>query len=66
MAGPFEQTTDIVLDGSLGATALSSPIWLQWLETYLGAFMLVGGATLIVVRFLIIIRHELKRRRKKK
>lgn len=49
-----------VLDIGLGATALSSPYWLQLLNTGLGLAMLIGGIMLLSLR-LIISWREYKR-----
>ena len=60
-----QHVANVAFDTSLGGAVITSPVWLQWMNSGLQSFMLVGGAILIVVRFAIIIRHELKRRRKK-
>jgi hypothetical protein len=45
------------LDGILGVGAVSSPIWLQYLQTGFGLFMLVGGAVLLALRLAIAWRE---------
>ena len=45
------------IDGTLGVGAVTSPFWLNWLETGLGLFMLVGGAVLLILRLLIAWRE---------
>jgi len=49
-----------VLDFSLGATALSSPYWLQLLNTGLGLAMLLGGLLLLSLRLIISWREYKK------
>ena len=51
----------IILDGSVGGAAVTFPLWLQWTEPYIGAFMLLGGAVLLVVRLAISWRDWKKR-----
>lgn len=46
-----------VLDGSLGLGAITSPIWLQYLQTGIGLFMLFGGAVLLALRLMIAWRE---------
>ena len=50
-------------DGTLGLGALSSPVWLQYLESSLGLFMLAGGALLLALRIYLTIR-EIREKRK--
>lgn len=64
MANSFEQITQTTIDAGLATAVISSPIWLQWVEAVLRDFMLVGGAALIIIRLAIIVRHELKQRKK--
>lgn len=45
-----------VPDISLGSAAVTSPIWLQYLESGSKTVALVGGAVLIVIRVAIAIR----------
>lgn len=51
------QKTSAAGDAALAATALSSPWWLDQLHTWIGAFMLVGGAILLCLRILIAYRE---------
>ena len=37
-------------DGVLASSALSSPLWLQWVEQEVGLFLLIGGAILLAIR----------------
>jgi hypothetical protein len=46
-----------VMDGILGVGAVSSPIWLQYLQTTVGMFMLIGGALLLALRLAIAWRE---------
>ena len=39
-----------LIDAGLGGGALSSPVWLQWVEGYAGAFLAVGGSVILVGR----------------
>jgi hypothetical protein len=41
------------IDGALSGVALSSPLWLQYLENLLGITMLVGGVLLLAIRIAI-------------
>lgn len=50
----------MILDIGLGASALSSPYWLQLLNTGLGLAMLIGGLALLSLR-LVISWREYKR-----
>lgn len=45
------------LDGLLGVGAVSSPIWLQYIQTTIGMFMLIGGALLLALRLAIAWRE---------
>lgn len=58
----MEQYAKQVADYGLGAGAVTSPIWLQYLQTTIGLFMLIGGAVLLVIR-LAISWHELREKR---
>lgn len=57
MAAHHFDSAKASIDGTLGTVAVSSPIWLQWLENGLGLFMLVGGAALLVLRLAIAWRE---------
>ena len=52
------------LDATVASIAVSSPLWYQYIETALGIFMLVGGATLLTLRLAIAWR-EWKQGKKK-
>jgi len=52
-----EQIAKTGLDVALAASALSSPVWLSMLQTYVGLFMLLGGALLLVLRLAIAWRE---------
>ena len=43
-------------DYGIAAGALTSPIWLKFLEEYVAGYMLLGGAFLLTIRILIAIR----------
>jgi hypothetical protein len=45
------------LDGALGVSAVSSIIWLQYIQTAIGMFMLIGGAVLLALRLAIAWRE---------
>lgn len=38
------------LDGAIAAVAITTPAWLQYTQTYVGAFVLMGGAILLIIR----------------
>ena len=42
-----------IFDFGLGGTALSSPMWIQGLESGLGVAMLVGGIVLLTLRIVL-------------
>lgn len=44
------------IDGTLGTLGVSSPIWLQYIETGSKTIVLIGGAMLVVIRVAIAIR----------
>lgn len=46
-----------IIDGTLGIGAVTSPIWLQYLQTGIGMFMLLGGAVLLALRLAIAWRE---------
>ena len=54
-------TAKVVIDSSVGGAAVSAPLWLQWIETYDGAVMFVGGVVLISIR-LVIAWRDLQRK----
>jgi len=41
------------LDYALGAGAVTAPVWLQYVQTYAGFLMLVGGLVLLALRIAI-------------
>lgn len=41
------------LDYALGAGAISAPVWLQYIQTYAGFLMLIGGLVLLALRIAI-------------
>lgn len=45
------------IDGTLGVGAVTSPFWINALETGLGLFMLVGGVLLLILRIMIAWRE---------
>jgi hypothetical protein len=45
------------LDGVLGIGAVTSPFWLQAVQTGIGLFMLIGGAILLALRLAIAWRE---------
>jgi hypothetical protein len=62
-----EQTIQHVktsLDSALAAGAISTPLWMQYMQTYGGFFMLVGGLALLGIR-LLIAWNEWQAQRKK-
>jgi hypothetical protein len=62
-----EQTVQHVktsIDTALAAGAISTPWWVQSLQTYVGSFMLIGGAVLLVLR-LVITWNEWQAQRKR-
>ena len=48
-----QQVIKTVLDGSIGASAVLSSVWLLWLETTLGLFLLFGVVILLVLRLVL-------------
>lgn len=52
---------DGMTDFGVGGVALSVPLWLQHLELWAQAFVLVGGAVLLALRLVLAVR-ELRRR----
>ena len=63
MTGLPEQQVRQVIDSGVIAGTVSAPVWLQWLTIYGGAFMVVAGIALAVIRLAIAWR-EWKRKRK--
>jgi len=49
-----------VFDIGLGGTALSSPLWIQGVESGLGVAMLIGGVVLLTLRIIISWREYQK------
>lgn len=45
------------IDAALGTGAVTSPIWLQYIQDGLGLFMLIGGAVLLLLRLMIAWRE---------
>lgn len=52
MSHPLQRAADI----ALGAGGVTSPVWLQYLETGSKTVAVVGGAALVIVRLGIAIR----------
>tara|TARA_Y100000114_G_C11612736_1_gene255884 strand:+ start:338 stop:526 length:189 start_codon:yes stop_codon:yes gene_type:complete len=48
------------LDAAFATSVVSTPIWLQWLESSLQLFMLVGGSILLAVRLWAMIKYRKK------
>ncbi len=40
----------IAIDGSVGALAVSTPVWVEYVSTYGGLVMLIGGIILLALR----------------
>lgn len=53
---------DGVTDFGVGGMAVSVPLWLQQLELWAQAFVLIGGAVLLALRLVLAVR-DLRRRR---
>lgn len=53
----MEQHTKHIVDSTLGVAAISSPWWMQLLQTGVGMFMLLGGALLLALRLAIAWRE---------
>lgn len=52
-----EQTVKTIADTGIASAAITSPVWLQMVQTYVGLFMLIGGALLLVLRLAIAWRE---------
>lgn len=50
----------LLYDSGLSTVALSSPIWLQWVESSFGLGMLIGGVVLLTLRIIISWREYKK------
>ena len=48
------------MDAAFATSIVSTPIWLQWLESGLQLFMLVGGSILLAVRLWAMTRDRKK------
>ncbi len=57
------ETVKQAVDGALGASAISAPIWVQYIETGLTVFMLAGGALLLALRLYLTMK-EVRQKRK--
>lgn len=53
----LDQHAKEIIDGALGVGAITSPLWLQFLQTTIGLFMLFGGAVLLALRLAIAWRE---------
>jgi len=51
------QTATIMVDGALGGTAITAPLWLQYVTLYSGAVLAVGGIVLLLLRIFIVWRE---------
>ena len=58
------QAVRTAIDGTVAAGAVTSPLWLQAVQTYTGLFMLLGGAALLILRLLITWREWQRPRRR--
>ena len=47
----------IAIDTTLATAAVVSPVWVQYTTTYVGLFVLCGGAILLVLRVGLAIRE---------
>ena len=50
---PQTISSKAVVDASLVGGTLSTPLWITYLETYMGAAVLVGGGILLILRILL-------------
>lgn len=50
-------STKMAIDGTIAVGAVTSPFWMQALQTGVGVFMLLGGAFLLGLRILIAWRE---------
>ena len=48
------------VDTVFATSVVSTPLWLQWLESSLQLFMLVGGSILLAVRLWAMFRSRKK------
>lgn len=48
-------------DFGLGGAAVTVPLWLQYLEAWAQAFVMIGGAVLLVMRLVLAVR-DLRRK----
>lgn len=54
----------IVIDTTLAGTAISTPVWVEYTTTYVGLFVLVAGAVLLILRLALGWREWKKERTK--
>ena len=54
-------TRDAITDYGVGGVAVSVPLWLQHLELWAQAFVLIGGAVLLALRLALAVR-DLRRK----
>ncbi len=52
------------LDYALASGALAAPVWVQYIQTYVGLLMALGGLALVCLR-LVIAWQELQQKRKR-
>ena len=59
MNGPEQtvQSAKAAIDATVGIGAVTSPFWMQALQTGIGVFMLIGGAFLLALRIMIAWRE---------
>ncbi len=55
------ETVKQAVDGVLGASAVSSPLWVGYIETGLTMFMLAGGALLLALRLFLTVKEIRKK-----
>ena len=47
----------VMVDTALASAAISTPLWVQQLETWVGLFALVAGAILLALRIGLAVRE---------
>jgi len=45
------------IDTTLAGMAISTPVWVEYTQTYVGLLVLVGGAALLAVRLVLALRE---------
>jgi hypothetical protein len=50
------------IDVSTAAGALTSPLWLDWLQYGLDTYVIAGGAILLTLRILIALREYTRKK----